>query len=361
MSPGENGMVVRKAQKAKPASVTPKRAHDAKIGRATKDAVETRTYSASLVTQGSHKFYSLTMPSEVLAETCTVDTRAENPIDGFQRVLDEKRASEIARYIDVGLGTIPTAIILSAQAAAKLSYRSKGRAITFESTPGSFLILDGQHRVFGFAKAKANLRVPVVIYNGLTRAQECQLFMDINTKQRPVPNELLLDIKRLAETESDEEGFLRDVFDYFESDPNSPLFGRLSASAKRKGRLSRVTFNAALKSIWTTLQPSDPERAYQILKAYLVSWASGLRRIQLEDQLVNPTLFKGIMLLFPDVAQRVFDRHGEDYNVGQFDDVLQPFFGNLKVAQIKAPGTSAKAVHESFKKVFRRQFSIGSV
>jgi hypothetical protein len=53
------------------------------------------------------------------------------------------------------------------------------------------------------------------IYNNLKKSDEVRLFIDINTKQRPVPNELLLDIKRLAETETEVESLSRDVFDLF--------------------------------------------------------------------------------------------------------------------------------------------------
>jgi DGQHR domain-containing protein len=69
------------------------------------------TYSASLVTQGKHRFYTLSMPSNVLAQCCTVDTRADNPLEGFQRKLDVRRAEDIARYIDKDLGTIPCSIV----------------------------------------------------------------------------------------------------------------------------------------------------------------------------------------------------------------------------------------------------------
>jgi hypothetical protein len=64
--------------------------------------VEPHRYSVSLVTQGNHRFYTLTMPSDVLANTCFVTTRDEDPQKGFQRVLDAKRAQEIANYIDFG-------------------------------------------------------------------------------------------------------------------------------------------------------------------------------------------------------------------------------------------------------------------
>src|SRR5690606_40121758 len=79
--------------------------------------------SVSLVRQGEHRFYSFTMPSDILAETCYVINRDEDPIEGFQRELDKKRAMEIANYIDSGLGTIPSSIVLSAQEEDRKSTR----------------------------------------------------------------------------------------------------------------------------------------------------------------------------------------------------------------------------------------------
>ncbi len=155
-------------------------------------------YSVSQVTQGRHKFYTCTVPSDVLAVCCFVSTRDEDPKQGFQRTLDKKRALEIAKYIDSGLGTIPSAIILSAQAEAELKIVGSGKTLQFNADPKAFLILDGQHRIYGFSFAESTLRVPVVIYNGLSRRDGSRLFMDINSKQRSVPNELLLDIKKTS-------------------------------------------------------------------------------------------------------------------------------------------------------------------
>lgn len=177
--------------------------------------------SVSLVTQGNHKFYSLTLPSDLLAETCYVVDRTEDPIDGFQRELDQKRAMEIANYIDSGLGTIPSSIVLSAQDNADLVYSSKNKSISFYKIPKAFLIIDGQHRVFGFMYAKTKLRIPVVIYASLSKRDETRLFIDINSKQKGVPPELLLDIKKLAEYENDQEEFLREIFDMFSEDTSA--------------------------------------------------------------------------------------------------------------------------------------------
>jgi DGQHR domain-containing protein len=285
--------------------------------------------------------------------------RAEDLIKGFQRRLDPKRAKDIAAYIDSGLGTIPSSIILSAQPEAQLRYVSRSQTLSFKRVPRAFLILDGQHRVNGFYLAKAKLRVPVVIYNGLTKAEEARLFMDINTTQRPVPNELLLDIKRLAQTETDEESLLRDVYDLFNTEPESPLFGLMSPSEKRPGKLSRVTFNAALKAIFSAFGNSDVKFVYAALSAYLSAWLTGMRARGAPESITNPTIFRAIMLLFPSVAARVSDRHEDKYTVENFNEILQPLFEKMRKADLVNPTGSHLDVYDLFRRRMESGFTIG--
>lgn len=315
-------------------------------------------YAARLITQGRHRFFSLTMPSDVLGDTCVVDTRREDPIEGFQRVLDEKRAKEIAEYIDHGFGTIPCAIVLSAQPEANLHYNSRTQVLRFKKSKRAFLILDGQHRVFGFRLAKSKLRVPVVIYNGLSKADEVRLFIDINTKQRPVPNELLLDIKRLADTETNTESLLREVFDLFNERTESPLFGLMSPSQRVGKKISRVTFNSGLRPVWKALEGADAEYVYQTLAAYLHAWLAGLRNIEEEDKITNSTCFRAIMLLFPFVAEKVFDRFEGRFSVGNFSDVLEPLSVRLRKSDFKNSSGSINALHDLFKRYLQSGFSI---
>lgn len=103
--------------------------------------------------------------------------------------------------------------MLSAQACASLRYDLEKGVVEFQPEPRAFLIIDGQHRVYGFKLAKKSVSTPVIIYDKLSRAQECHLFMDINTKQKPVPNELLLDIRRLSEVETKTDALFHSVFD----------------------------------------------------------------------------------------------------------------------------------------------------
>lgn len=317
------------------------------------------SFTSVLITQGKHRFYTLSMPSDVLANTCTVDRTADNPETGFQRNLDEKRAQEIADYIDSGLGTIPGAIILSAQQEAEMKYNNKARTISFKNHPQAFFILDGQHRVYGFRMAHTPLRVPVVIYNNLSRKDEVALFMDINTKQRPVPSELILHIKRLAESESDGEKLFRNIFDLFLKDSGSPLLGLLSPYERKREKISRTTFNGALKGIISTFEVNDVEYIYSILKSYLHVWKAILRNYNSEKNLTNPTLFKAIINLFPTIAERLYDRHGNDFNIENFDEILQPLYTKIKKGNLQKPGTSHLTLSQIFKDALHSGFSIG--
>ena len=315
-------------------------------------------YSVSLVTQGKHRFYTLTMPSDVLAETCFATTRDEDPKDGFQRVLDKKRAGQIADYIDNGLGTIPNSIVLSAQPEASLKVVGRGKTLEFRKTKKAFLILDGQHRVFGFSLAKTALRVPVVIFNGLSRKDESRLFIDINTKQRPVPNELLLDIKSLAEYEKGIEIQLREVFDLFNNDTVSPLLGMLSPAQKSVGKISRVTFNAAFKPLISIFSDYESREIYEIVSSYfqvIIEWAE---KISVHEVITNPIVFRAFMLLFKDIAQRVKDRHGKLYTLENFQEVLEPVLRKIKPSLLKKPGNSQKNLYEEFLKAFRSDFTL---
>lgn len=297
-------------------------------------------YSVSLVKQGKHQFYTLTIPSEILAETCAVTNRKEDPILGFQRTLDEKRALEIAQYIDEDLGTIPSSIVLSAQPIADLKIVGKGKTLEFNKVKGAFLILDGQHRVYGFSKAKTSLRVPVVVYNGLSRREETRLFIDINTKQKPVPPQLLLDIKKLADIETESEENLREIFDCFNENAESAMAGFMSASESAKSKITRVTFNLAVKPLLSLFPAREPQEVYEILNAYLVAAMSEINKKTSVPVIAKPIVFRAFMGIFKSVATRVSDRHGAVYTPANFQEFLSPIFTNLPKSKLESPGTS---------------------
>lgn len=276
----------------------------------------TQNISVTLITQGDHKFYSAAMEIEIVATTCSTNPREDDPIAGFQRTLDESRALSIAEYIRSG-GTIPSSIILSAQPDSELSYNSKNKTISFKEKSGAFLILDGQHRVYGFRKLLnegAKYRVPVIIYNDLTPTQEARIFIDINTLQRPVPKELLLDIKRLADRESDDERMLDELFTNFETRPDSYLLNKMSRIDKQKGKISKVTFYDSMKPILKEFNISNTDKLYRIINTFFLAAndVSEDHQFELGTAITKATLFKILVAHSRAIITVISDNNAED-------------------------------------------------
>ena len=252
--------------------------------------VATASYPAMPLLQNGQRFYLLSVPVRDLFPYCFVTRRLEDPKEGFQRTLSEERANAIARYLESSQGSIPTNVVLSAQPEAALQYNSGSKTIKFQRVPKAFMVLDGQHRLFGYSRTslKLGLRVPVAIYENLTRRDEAALFIDINTTQRGVPASLLLDIKQLADRENAHETSLRYLFDGLNTHPESPLNGRLSAAEAVRGKISRVTFNRGGKDLIenNVVVKLSPTKQLELVRNYFCA---------LEQALGEPALlFKSV-------------------------------------------------------------------
>jgi DGQHR domain-containing protein len=328
-----------------------KRAHDPVIG-------DRLRYSVALILQAGKQFYSLTMPTDVLAKCCYVTSRDKSPEVGFQRTLDKKRAMDIAQYIDNQEGTIPGSIILSAQPEAQLKLIGGSKTVEFSFRPNSFLVLDGQHRVYGFSLAESALRVPVVIYSGLTPTEEARLFIDINTKQRQVPNELLLDIKQLAEREDDRDALLREIFDLFSEDPSSSLMGLMSSSSRQKSKISRVTFNLAFKTVMPVFNTPAASTVFAVTNAYVAAFVDALAQLDLDDRITSPTIFRAVMDTFPEVARISAAQHGKSFTKAKFSAVISPIIQGLTVGKFEKNAKTVKDLSAMFAKSIAKDFSI---
>jgi DGQHR domain-containing protein len=267
------------------------------------------SYPALLLTQNKHRFYFSTIPVNDLFPTCFVARRNEVPQEGFQRALSEDRADDISRYLSSGNGSIPTNVVLSAQADANLVYNPRSKTIAFARVTRAFLVLDGQHRLWGYSKCPVRHRVPVAIYEGLTRAEEAKLFIDINTNQRGVPAALLLDIKQLANMESAKESLLRTLFDRLHVDTESAVHGMLSPAKSIPNRISRVTFNRALGVALNSevVRPLKEDDLYKLIRNYLNAFDSELAEKKL---LLKSAYFEAIFDMFDEIARSTMNAKG---------------------------------------------------
>jgi DGQHR domain-containing protein len=269
-------------------------------------------YKALDCSQNSNIFYITVLPNDILKQMCFVSRRDENPEAGFQRTLNESRAKDIAKYLDELNGTIPSALILSAQDTAKFSFDKVKGQISFITNSHSLMVLDGQHRLFGLLMAKKKYNIPVIVFNKLNSTQEVNLFIDINTTQRGVPTTLLLDIKNLSGKETKKEDRQRKLFDRLNQD--SVLAGNLSPSKSQVGKITRVSFNQATNEIFESgfFQDKDDDTIYRGVRNYLDASEKIFKKSKSEKaKLTNSTLFRALFSIFHEVIDKSLKENGD--------------------------------------------------
>ncbi len=126
----------------------------------------------------------------------------ENESPTYQRLLVPSRLKGITRFIDEG-GYFPNSIIVNFSASRGLRFESQSRKNDSISRCGTLsipnqyaiaYIIDGQHRLYGYAnsKYKKNNTVPIVALVGLDPVDQLKIFMDINQNQKAVSASLRL-------------------------------------------------------------------------------------------------------------------------------------------------------------------------
>ena len=307
-------------------------------------------FSISRIKQNNFEFYVTSIPSKVLAQICFVTNRYEDPEQGFQRELDKKKAEKIAEFLNTGMGVIPSSIILSAQTEADIKI-DRNKTIVIKNVSKAFLIIDGQHRVYGYKLSTQNVRIPVVIFNALSKQDEARLFIDINTKQSPVPNALLLDIKKLAVYENEKENFLSQVFEYFYKEMNSVLIGKMSKAGESKNKINRVTFYSAIRPLLKTVIDVNTKTSlevFQMLNAYLGAFID-IQNLKLKEDIVNTSVFSGLINFFPEVARSVSSKKSEDMvEKVTYYNLLQPIFKGVTAAIFKNQSKKGKVVFTTY-------------
>ncbi|GGM01513.1 hypothetical protein GCM10010099_17110 [Streptomyces cinereus] len=286
--------------------------------------MSTVKFNALECTQNNQTFFLTILPNDILREICFVSRRDEDPIKGFQRSLNESRARDIAKYLDTLNGVIPSALILSAQRNAKLIYDKKSGQLKFETHQNSFMVLDGQHRLYGLIKAEKTYQMPVIIFNDLNATKEVTLFIDINTTQKGVPTTLLLDIKNLSGRETKKEDLQRQLFDKLNND--SVLAGLLSPAKSKVGRITRVSFNQATNELFENgfFHNKDIETIFKGVRNFLEAAEIVFRNSKSEKaKLTNSILFRALFAIFNEVVDKCL-RSYSDFKVDSIVNILDP-------------------------------------
>lgn len=280
------------------------------------------SFPAMACTQNGRTFYMAIFPKYVLQKTTFVSRREKNQIEGFQRNLNEARAKDIAKYFDEKKGVIPSPLILSAQENANFKY-SNG-VISFDDQPSSFMVLDGQHRLYGLLKTEQDYVFPVAVFSQLSAEDEVNLFIDINTNQKGVPATLLLDIRKLTGKENPLEAKQRYLFDELNKD--SIMAGMFSPFKSQVGKITRVSFNRATKDFIenSIISKMNENKILHALKNYLEASEIIFKEAKSQKaKLNNSMFFRSILAIANDVLEKSLEQH-KNLKVDSLVEVMEP-------------------------------------
>jgi DGQHR domain-containing protein len=173
-----------------------------------------------------------------------------------QRLLNQSRITSIKEFTLAG-GDFPNALVLNWASITNKFAVLKGR-LSFRVESDCAQIIDGQHRIAGIAAAIeavpafGKLQLPVVLYENLSTQECADIFLSINTEQKPVPRSLVFDLYGVASHSLVDQAALRarDIAMYLNENDDSPYLGEIKKpNDRRRGGIALSTAVAAIKPL----------------------------------------------------------------------------------------------------------------
>ncbi|MDE7437244.1 MAG: DGQHR domain-containing protein [Muribaculaceae bacterium] len=228
---------------------------------------------------GGKTYYMMSVEPDILLRIGFVLHRTkvnESMSPTYQRMLIPNRLKDIGKFIDNN-GYFPNSIIINFDKGSKVRFESSGGASSnSESRFGTLIIpnaygiahiIDGQHRVYGYAGSEYRFTnsIPVVAFYGMESREQLQIFSDINENQKAVRPALKFDLKIDLDWDAprldSRIGALRcAIIKELTRDANGVLFNRI-AVGEDSGDLSLRSFNDGLSK--SSLLPSATYKSYK--------------------------------------------------------------------------------------------------
>lgn len=216
---------------------------------------------------GRRTFYNFLISPHDLLRICYVSHMAKasnDDLDTYQRMVKPSRLNAIGRYIDEG-GTFPTNIVVN----FKRDNLQFDRKESFDDTSfgtlslpgqyGSAWVIDGQHRLYGYAHAERAAEqdrsvVSVLAYENLPVREEIEMFVDINTQQVKVSRNLVNEIVSSLNVDDPDpkkrlDALCARVALRLDSYSNSPIKERILTVAQEKSHFRCLTLTSLADGI----------------------------------------------------------------------------------------------------------------
>ena len=281
---------------------------------------------SAILLQEYPRVYSAVIPGKWLIEHSTPSWRIKNPKKGFQRVVREQRAQEIALTVLNQGRTFPNSIVLA----------TDKRDLDFSQSqldlPAGirFLVVDGQHRLWAQYYADLEANYSCVIHLGLSKVQMARMFLEINDNQKRVPSSLRWDLVRLVRPDDDPTAIEAAELVYaLANDPTSPLYQRIDLTGEQAEiELKQGSVAPELKSLVSSRKAGfkdlDFDKHFEILTRFLAAiravdpqgWKSG------KSTLVKARVLRALLRILPDLSAKLH-KPPHTISAGEYVEFIQ--------------------------------------
>jgi len=181
--------------------------------------------------QASPPVYVTVISGRWLLQHTTPSWRMKDPQKGFQRIVNQPRAKQIARTVLDQQRTFPNAITLATDLK---EFKPSGDGIILPQK-AKFLVVDGQHRLWAQTFSEVDGQYACIIHMHKTEKEMAELFLEINDNQRRVPSSLRWDLVRLVRPTGDEAAVTAAelVFE-LATRPESPFYFAIDLTGEQK-------------------------------------------------------------------------------------------------------------------------------
>ena len=136
----------------------------------------------------------------------------------YQRILKKKRLSEVSKFLINKDSSFVDSILLGYRGTNPIKFKKisdenvkdeNGGVISIKFNPGSFHVIDGQHRLFGYTEPISedladNHNLSFTILDEMEVSDEATYFVDINSGHKPIDKSLLQEVSLVTMGETTE-------------------------------------------------------------------------------------------------------------------------------------------------------------
>jgi DGQHR domain-containing protein len=234
--------------------------------------------------QNNNRLFIFTMTAVALAKIVRSRPNLSTDKEGVQRLLNQKRLEEIAKYVsDKKFTPIPNSIVINFNNQVKFESTGKDGFgyLIFPSDDGHYGdILDGQHRLYGTINENSKMpELPLAVTGVMLNDPKLagKVFADINRLQVKASPVLIVSIRLEIGDLPNEEESASAIVQRLNEDTDSPLYRKIQMHQDEKD--CWITNDKAINIIIEMLKPRNElartlkhigtERSIALIKDYL--------------------------------------------------------------------------------------------